>query len=65
MDTNAGKIDPPGIVTTGANTAQKVMGDRPTVTTNTPNMREGETQLTLQWFGNRGTLNLSFFKHMY
>ncbi|CAG8958500.1 hypothetical protein HYFRA_00009814 [Hymenoscyphus fraxineus] len=44
---------PPGITTTAANQAQKAMGDRPTTTTNTPNMREGETQLTLQWYGNR------------
>jgi len=47
------KITPPGITTTVANQAQKAMGDRPTATTNTPNMREGEKQLTLQWFGNK------------
>ncbi|KUJ13777.1 putative zinc-type alcohol dehydrogenase-like protein [Mollisia scopiformis] len=47
------KITPPGITTTVANQAQKAMGDRPTSTTNTPNMREGEKQLTLQWFGNK------------
>lgn len=48
------KITPPGITTTVANQAQKAMGDRPTTTTNTPNMREGEKQLTLQWYGKRG-----------
>src|SRR4051812_46905181 len=47
-------ITPPGITTTVANQAQKAMGDRPTTTTNEPDMRPGETQLTLQWYGNRG-----------
>jgi len=44
---------PPGITTTVANQAQKHMGDRPTATTNNPNMRPGESQLTLQWYGKR------------
>lgn len=47
-------ITPPGINTTAASQAQKAMGDRPTATTNTPNIRPGETQLTLQWFGKKG-----------
>lgn len=51
---------PPGITTTAANQAQKAMGDRPTATTNTPDMREGETQLTLQWYGNKGAYFLSW-----
>jgi hypothetical protein len=45
---------PPGITTTAANQAQKAMGDRPTTTTNEPKFREGESQLTLQWYGNKG-----------
>ena len=48
------KFTPPGITTTAANQAQKHMGDRPTDTTNEPNFRPGETQLTLQWYGNKG-----------
>jgi hypothetical protein len=44
---------PPGITTTAANQAQKAMGDRPTTTTNDPDMRPGESQLTLQWYGNK------------
>jgi hypothetical protein len=44
---------PPGITTTAANQAQKAMGDRPTTTTNDPNFRPGESQLTLQWYGKR------------
>jgi hypothetical protein len=52
MDTS--KITPPGITTTVANKAQEALGDRPTATTNNPNYRENETQLTLQWYGNRG-----------
>jgi hypothetical protein len=47
------KSYPVGITTTGANAAQAAMGDRPTATTNQPNFRPGETQLTLQWYGNR------------
>lgn len=49
------KTTPPGITTTVANQAQSHMGDRPTSTTKTPNMRPDEKQLTLQWFGNKGT----------
>ena len=52
MDTS--KITPLGITTTIANQAQKAMGDRPTTTTNDPKMRPNETQLTLQWYGNKG-----------
>jgi hypothetical protein len=53
---DSSKITPPGITTTVANQAQKTMGDRPTTTTNTPNMRPDSTQLTLQWWGNKGKL---------
>ena len=51
MDTQSSKITPPGITTTIANAAQKAMGDRATVTTNAPDVRPGETQLTVQWYG--------------
>lgn len=54
MDTESSKITPPGITTTAANAAQKAMGDRETVTTNMPDVRPGETQLTLQWYGKQG-----------
>jgi len=42
---------PPGVTTTAANQAQAALGDRPTTTTNNPDTRPGETQLTLQWYG--------------
>ena len=54
MDTQSDKITPPGITTTAANQAQNALGDRPTTTTNKPDTRPGETQLTLQWYGNKG-----------
>lgn len=54
METHAGKITPPGLTTTVANTAQDKMGPRDTVTTNYPNARPGETMLAVQWYGNEG-----------
>ncbi|TAQ88570.1 hypothetical protein B7494_g3103 [Chlorociboria aeruginascens] len=53
MDSHDAKFTPPGITTTAANQVQKALGDRHTSTTNKPNYREGEMQLTLQWYGNK------------
>ncbi|KAI9805345.1 MAG: hypothetical protein M1833_005798 [Piccolia ochrophora] len=36
-----------------ANKAQEHLGDRPTATTNQPNMRPNETMLALRWYGNK------------
>lgn len=54
MDTQADKFTPPGLNTTVANAAEKAMGDREVSVTVNPRIREGEKQLTLQWYGNRG-----------
>jgi len=50
---DSSKFTPPGINTTVANQAQKILGDRPTATTIHQKYRPGETQLTLQWYGNK------------
>jgi len=49
----ASKVFPLGVNTTAANLAEAAIGDRPTVTTNKAKMRPNQTQLTLQWFGNK------------
>jgi hypothetical protein len=54
MDTTSGHHNPIGLNTTAADQAQKAMGDRPTNVTNKPLAREGQSQLTLQWFGDQG-----------
>jgi hypothetical protein len=54
MDTTSGHHNPIGLNTTAADQAQKAMGDRPTNVTHKPLAREGQTQLTLQWFGDQG-----------
>ena len=36
-----------------ANKAEEKLGDRPTATTNKPNLRPDETMLALRWYGNK------------
>jgi hypothetical protein len=48
------KLTPPGVNTTMANQAERALGDRATSTTNQQKYRPGETQLTLQWYGDKG-----------
>ncbi|KFY32162.1 hypothetical protein V493_00451 [Pseudogymnoascus sp. VKM F-4281 (FW-2241)] len=51
MDPNI--YTPVGITTTAANIVEHHLGERPTTTTNEPNVRPNQTMLSLQWWGNK------------